>query len=509
MGRRTPLFLRFALATLVTLSSPAGEPRVWTTLKGATVTASVERVEGDRVVLALPGGRTVAVAADSLSLADRQHLDSSGLLKLPELRSWTSASGQKLEARLVERTPDLLTLEDAAGKRIGIKPSALSFADRQYAVHRHPLPAAQLLAGEWRGYAVDQNGQTYQHRFTFRMTGAKGTAEAVMSTDMSEAQVARAREKKAPDPAPIPGAHALTQSFDVTLTHDTVTLQGTQLDLFYDQRDEKGTYTTDRFIATLQSPGLLIGTWGEPSTNCGYFFASAPGALAVPPPLDLATGKIHRLVCAGATNLHYTLYIPCRYDPQKPTPLLINDSPSANAKPLSTSMAEETGWIMAGLTESANNADTWRTCQANCAGALFDIQRRLNIDPKRVYFSGFSGGSRRAAHRAINYPDQTAGLICIGAGYSYWNSGPREGHYRNPPPGIPIFFIVGQTDMNFDEVTKRVYPEEEKRGRPIQMVIHPAGHTWGRPEDHEAAIRWLHARAATATNAPPRAAGSR
>lgn len=351
---------------------------------------------------------------------------------------------------------------------------------------------------------MDGSGQVYQHAITIRpAAGSRWAAEGILSTTLPARQVALARTGKAIGADVLPGSHALRQWFEVSLSNDTAVLQGTKVEMLADRRDTKGEYKPDRFIVEVRSPGLMVGTWVSTyGTNDGCFFASLPGVLALPPPLTLERGKTHKLPCAGATNFHYTLYIPKSYDPLKPAPLLINDSPSANGQPLSTKMAEETGWIMAGLTESQNSASWW-VCQGNCAGALFDIQRRLNIDASRIYFSGFSGGSRRCSLRALDFPDMTAGLICIGAGFAQWGEGPRQAQYYVPSAELPVFFIVGQTDMNFEEVTKRVHPKEVQRKRPMELVIHPGGHTWGRSEDHEAAIRWLQARG---TNAAPVAA---
>ena len=116
----------------------------------------------------------------------------------------------------------------------------------------------------------------------------------------------------------------------------------------------------------------------------------------------------------------------------------------------------------------------------NLNAVLFDLHRRFNVHPTRVYFSGFSGGSRMATWAAINHQDACAGIICIGGGV-------YEGH---PPKFHPMFFIVGESDYNHDEVIE-LHRNVERSIRKTELIVHPGGHTWGRPEDHEAAIRWL------------------
>ena len=53
-----------------------------------------------------------------------------------------------------------------------------------------------------------------------------------------------------------------------------------------------------------------------------------------------------------------------------------------------------------------------------------------------------------------------------------------------------MFFIVGQSDFNHDEVIE-LHREVERSIRKTELIVHPAGHTWGRRQDHEAAVRWL------------------
>ena len=90
------------------------------------------------------------------------------------------------------------------------------------------------------------------------------------------------------------------------------------------------------------------------------------------------------------------------------------------------------------------------------------------------------------------FPDATAGIFCMGAGFGQWMEGPRYAQYRAPLPHIPAFFLVGESDMNYDEVAVTVYQKEKKR-RVVELLVHPGGHDEGRPEDRDAAIRWLDA----------------
>ncbi|HOX08343.1 MAG TPA: hypothetical protein PK280_18255 [Planctomycetota bacterium] len=268
------------------------------------------------------------------------------------------------------------------------------------------------------------------------------------------------------------------QDFTVTLEGTKLTFAGANVRRVF----KGGQYNPDTFTGELKRPGVLVGEVTGPKDRHETFHLMREELLTKPPALDLEKGKTHgNLAPLDGGSYHYSLYIPKSYDPAKPMPLLVNCSPGGGAPPLSPKMAEQCGWIMAGLTESKNGPV--QPSAENVAAAVFDIRRRLNVDTKRLYWSGFSGGSRLASWCACNFPGSTAGVICMGAGYL-----PSVGTL---PEGCAAFFIVGQTDSNHAEVTG-LFPQEKKR-RKAEMIIHPGGHSWGRPEDQELAIAWLQA----------------
>jgi dienelactone hydrolase len=238
-----------------------------------------------------------------------------------------------------------------------------------------------------------------------------------------------------------------------------------------------GTFT---MAGEYKKPGLIVGT--DPVG--GMLLLWKDGALDEPLPLDLKKAATHRVRCLDNPAWGYRVYVPESYDPGTPTPVLMNCSPSRDALPLSTTMADELGWIMIGLTERENRkGDVERH---NRAAVMFDIRRRFNVDWERFYACGFSGGARCAALTAVKYPDLCHGVICIGAGYGYDGSG----QYEYPPYDTPVAFVIGEQDeLCYREVIALYGQEKDKRD--CTLIVHPGGHTWARPEDHEAAIRWL------------------
>ncbi|MGD0091816.1 MAG: hypothetical protein ABSE73_18030 [Planctomycetota bacterium] len=330
-----------------------------------------------------------------------------------------------------------------------------------------------LMPGKWHG-VQSINGVAIQHCILIQRGGAGFAGQGVTWYGLSEEQALAASRGQKPQ-TEVKGAVCVLQQFAIKLEGDTVTFQGISVQNLFNGAK----YKANNLVGKLSPPGVAADDNPDEKKGEGLFRFWKDEALAKPVPLDLEKGKTHQLGCLDGPKYHYSCYVPKKYDPEKPAPVLINFSPGGNAEPLSTKMAEETGWIMAGLTESKNGPFE-PICQ-NRDAVLFDLRRRFRVDMKHVYFSGLSGGARASSASGEAYPGICAGLILIGAAYT--QAGP-------PPKDEAIFYLTGQTDMNKGEVTG-AYEKAKASGRKCQYVLHPGGHDWGRAEDHEAAIRWL------------------
>jgi len=465
------------------------ESRTWTSIRGASFAAKLVEVKGELVTLDTPAGRRV-IPASELSAADRDYLEKLNLIKVAHPRKWTFVTGQSTDATFVKLAGSKVTLATADGRRTLVDLAQLSLEDRQYVFYQAPVPPGEWLCGEWRGWANDGDA-IVQFRFTIKPTPPMTPCRTKLAirVGLTQEQFQMAQAKKL-NPAQVPNhpiSLGVLEEMTVTLEGDKVTFKGSAIEEVQ-KSAKRPKWKLDTMQATLFAGGFMCGTRPSHMTNGklitpaeGHFYCVRADLPVTPLPLALEKGKVTPLDCGGS---HYKLYIPMSYDPSKPMPVLVNDSPSGNAAPLNTQMAEELGWIMAGLTESQNKSDMF-LCNDNSNAALFEMERQLNLDQHRFYFSGFSGGARRASHRAWGLPDQTAGMIAIGA-----VTGSELGESVFPSPRVPVFFITGKTDMNNKEVTGD-FDRAKKAGRPCEMIVHPGGHAWGRAEDHMAALRWL------------------
>jgi hypothetical protein len=100
--------------------------------------------------------------------------------------------------------------------------------------------------------------------------------------------------------------------------------------------------------------------------------------------------------------------------------------------------------------------------------AAFNMRRRFNISPRRVYLSGVSGGGRVASMVGVAYADVFSGTFPI-VGANFYKPIPAPGGRHYPPTFAPVgtilagakkrnrfVLLTGSKDFN-RENTKDVY----------------------------------------------------
>ena len=483
------------LGCLQAACGQTAETRAWTSRDDQkTMQAEYLGLANGKVSLRLPNKTQTQVPLEKLSDDDQQYVKS----RLGKLRDWTAAkSGKKATAQFVQLMDDgrvELLLGDL--KPCWLPRAGLVAADQKYLDTEAPIPLLRRLPGIWTGHAYGES-QRQVHRMEIRLVAGKLRAEHVIYEGLTDEELTAA----------LRGSLKATQPLYVTAwavkRESTITIDGGQMTFELSKAEpvfaaikvpkfDKDKSPVFKIQGAYPKSGLITGdSIGlGPGNELKYFFTKV-GSYDNLEPNDLARSEIHQMTSSLDSSFHYSLYIPKSYRSDQPAALLVNDSAGGNAEPLSLLAAEETGWICIGLTESSNDADV-KTSGGNCVTAVLDVRRMLNIHPQRFYFCGLSGGARRAARRSLMYPSNTAGIICMAAGFSYWQTGELRGHFLMPPLKVAAFMIVGgPDDMNHSEVCDRLFPVLQQQKRACQLIVHPGGHDWGRPEDHLAAIRWL------------------
>jgi hypothetical protein len=204
------------------------------------------------------------------------------------------------------------------------------------------------------------------------------------------------------------------------------------------------------------------------------------------PASALAAGQpkgqvIDRVVCSAEPSQSYALYLPSNYSPERAWPILYCLDPLARGRvPVERFQegAEKHGYIVAGSHNSRNGPIApalealrwmWR-----------DTHETLNIDDRRAYLAGMSGGARDAT--AFLATGAFAGVIAQAAGFS----GPEV-----PSDfALPFFGSAGVDDFNYAEM-RHVDRELEARGTPHRLVIFAGPHGWAPSSVCAEALAWL------------------
>jgi predicted esterase len=196
--------------------------------------------------------------------------------------------------------------------------------------------------------------------------------------------------------------------------------------------------------------------------------------------LSLDPGKIiDRVETTADPSQSYALYLPSAYSPDRAWPVVIAFDPGARGRvPVERfqAAAETYGYIVAGSNNSRNGS--WERSTAAAQAMWADVNARFNINQKRVYATGFSGGSRVALGLASS-SGGFAGVIACSAGFP-------EGK-PSKSASFPIFGTAGSEDFNYLEMRQL----DHTLTSPHRLTIFEGRHAWPPAEVATAAIEWM------------------
>jgi len=200
---------------------------------------------------------------------------------------------------------------------------------------------------------------------------------------------------------------------------------------------------------------------------------------------ELERGKIlNGIICQKEPAQSYALYLPSSYTPEKKWPILYALDPGARGKvPLEhfQSAAEKYNYIMIGSNNCRNGP--WDPIFTAITAVWNDTNARFSIDDKRVYVTGFSGGSRGASlfPSVIMFP--VSGIIGCGAGLA---------------PGLKpenisrtfYYGMIGNHDFNYIEMTTL---DKQLDSSDVQhrFLVFAGGHDWPPQKSCKRALSWM------------------
>jgi dienelactone hydrolase len=200
--------------------------------------------------------------------------------------------------------------------------------------------------------------------------------------------------------------------------------------------------------------------------------------------VTLAPGVLHSgLGAAPDPTQTYDLYLPSGFTSDRRWPLLMVFDPRSRGKfaaELFQASAERHGWIVA----SSNNTMSDGPFDPNvrAVNAMFpDLMRRLPVDPKRIYATGFSGGAILSWLVGLR-SGQLAGVISVGGR-------PPDG-YESQPPSFALWAAAGETDFNYLP-TRELDRAAQRAGLAHRLEFFPGPHSWFDAAEAERAVAWL------------------
>ena len=214
--------------------------------------------------------------------------------------------------------------------------------------------------------------------------------------------------------------------------------------------------------------------------------------LAAPLPADEPTvaaaepilGKRYdQLALLDFPDQHYALYLP-EGARERPFPLLVVLDPRGRAldaleRFLPT--ASRLGWIVASSYESRSDEGSERNAQTLPA-LLTDLQKRVVVNDRRVYFAGFSGTARAAYTLAVALGEHAGGVIANCGGLP-----PGEEATKHD---FAYFGATGTLDFNYAEMS-RLESAFARLGMARRFEVFAGEHSWGPPEMMRRALLWL------------------
>lgn len=202
--------------------------------------------------------------------------------------------------------------------------------------------------------------------------------------------------------------------------------------------------------------------------------------------VEIERGKIlDTITCVDSAAYSYALYLPSNYHDSIKWPVIFILEPAARGA-LATNVfktaAEKYGYIIA-CSNDSRNGPFLRNYNI-VENFTNDVHSRFSIDETRIYFSGFSGGSRAALSVAV-LNNSVAGVIGCGAALS---SNPVL--HPNQSHDFVYMGMVGNKDMNYLEMLDM---EEYLTSidLPNSLLIFEDGHRWPPPETMLNALEWI------------------
>jgi predicted esterase len=196
-------------------------------------------------------------------------------------------------------------------------------------------------------------------------------------------------------------------------------------------------------------------------------------------PLWYLTGKI-------SDQGTYLVYLPDGLESGKKYTTVFLLSPSADAMGMISTwsqIAEKHRWILAASKEFHNGVEFGLTLQ-QLGIELRDFEQKYAVDPRRLIFSGISGGGMGSHAMSKFYPREVSAVVI--------NTGMMEESFMTSdyPQGKLAVFLASPTDFRYHEMQRDHSFLLSHRWK-VKWIEFPGGHIMAPLEIYEQAATWL------------------
>jgi len=198
---------------------------------------------------------------------------------------------------------------------------------------------------------------------------------------------------------------------------------------------------------------------------------------------SLPKGRVVDSITCKDGSQDFALYLPAHYNPSQAYPCIYFFDPHGHGGlPLRMykELAEQYGYVLVGSNASKNGMQ-WQVTNNAAQALMADTKSRINIDTKRVYAAGFSGGSRVASSVAL-MDGGIAGVIGCGAGF------PNGG--ASATSRFDYFGMVGDQDFNLIEM-RQLDSTLEQNNFDHELIVFSGKHAWAPAADFSTALLWM------------------
>ncbi len=151
--------------------------------------------------------------------------------------------------------------------------------------------------------------------------------------------------------------------------------------------------------------------------------------IATKPAAGCPRGTYDGQIISGGQSRQYRLHIPSGYQPDKPIPLVFGfhgagmTGPDFESRSGFSSLADQVGFIVV-YPLGLGNISNWDTMPNSqdvpfVRDLLDSLERRCNIDPKRVFATGFSRGGGMVNRLGCELSDRIAAIAPVSGDYAY------------------------------------------------------------------------------------------